>query len=115
MNVNYLRTFVHELRIESERLAKKKFQFQLAPSAISEQLTGFSHNSVSPFGLRSPIPVIVCSRCLSVTAPSKVIFLGGGDVHVKLALPVNDLIRGCNAMVGDISDLRDSDGIVDDS
>ena len=32
--------------------------------------------------------------------------LGGGEVHVKLSLPVADLIRGCGAAVGDISDLR---------
>eukprot|EP01036_Dinobryon_divergens_P027899 gene27899-36753_t len=104
INVNYLRTFIHELRSEQDRLSKKKFQFQLAPTAVSEALTGFGHNSVSPFGLKTPIPVIVCRRCAELSPPF--LMLGGGEVHVKLSLPVADLIRGCGAVVGDISDLR---------
>ena len=86
------------------RLSKKKFQFQLAPTAVSEALTGFGHNSVSPFGLKTPIPVIVCRRCAELSPPF--LMLGGGEVYVKLSLPVADLIRGCCAVVGDISDLR---------
>ena len=76
----------------------------MAPTAVSEALTGFGHNSVSPFGMKTKIPVIICRRCAELFPPF--VMLGGGEVHVKLAVPVDELIRGCGAVVGDISELR---------
>jgi len=102
--VNSLRTLVHELRKPEDRLSKKKFHFQLADDQASFELSGFGHNAISPIGLKRDIPIIVCNRILGLNPP--VIFLGGGEVDVKLALPVSDLVRGTAAIVGDITEER---------
>lgn len=102
--MNFLRTLVHELRKPEDRLSKKRFHFQLADDQASFELSGFGHNAISPIGLKLDIPIIICNRILSLNPP--IIFLGGGEVDVKLALPVKDLVLGTNAIVGDITEER---------
>lgn len=85
-------------------MSKKKFHFQLANDEDSLLLSGFGHNAISPVGLLQDIPVVICRRCLAVK--NGIIYLGGGKVDVKLAVPVVDLIRGTNAIVGDITEER---------
>eukprot|EP00388_Colpodella_angusta_P046183 GDKK01068504.1.p1 GENE.GDKK01068504.1~~GDKK01068504.1.p1 ORF type:complete len:238 (-),score=40.21 GDKK01068504.1:127-774(-) len=104
INVNSLRTLVHELRKPEDRLSKKKFHFQLADDQASFELSGFGHNAISPIGLKQDIPIIICNRILGLNPA--IIFLGGGEVDVKLALPVADLVRGTKAIVGDITEER---------
>lgn len=104
INVNFLRTLVHELRKPEDRLSKKRFHFQLADDQASFELSGFGHNAISPIGLKLDIPIIICNRILSLNPP--IIYLGGGEVDVKLALPVKDLVQGTNAIVGDITEER---------
>mmetsp|Transcript_28939 Transcript_28939/g.39754 ORF Transcript_28939/g.39754 Transcript_28939/m.39754 type:complete len:223 (+) Transcript_28939:21-689(+) len=107
INTNYLRTLVHEFREKSQRLSKKKFHFQLAPNEISEKLTGFGHNAICPFGLSTPMPIILCRRCTQVS-PSLLV-LGGGEIDMKLIIPLSDILRTERVIVGDISDLREID------
>lgn len=104
-----LRTLVHGLRKPEERLPKKKFHFQLASDQISFELTGFGHNAISPIGMKTAIPIIICRRCLELAQP--VIFLGGGKVDVKLSIPVKELIVTLDAIVGDITDVREDTNI----
>jgi prolyl-tRNA editing enzyme YbaK/EbsC (Cys-tRNA(Pro) deacylase) len=99
-----LRTLVHEFLPIDKRLAKKKFHFQLANDEDSLALSGFGHNAISPVGLLQNLPVIMCSRCAALNPP--IIFLGGGHVDVKLALPVQDLVAATNAIVGEITEER---------
>ena len=99
-----LRTLVHELRRPEDRLSKKKFHFQLANDIDSFELSGFGHNAISPIGLKVNIPIIICKRCVSMNPP--IIFLGGGDVDVKVALPISDLLSGTDAIVGEITEER---------
>ena len=104
INTLYLRNLIHELRPVEQRISKKKFHFQLASDEDNDRLSGFEHNAIAPFGLRQPIPMIICDHCVSCNEP--ILFLGGGKVDVKLALPTSDLIRATNAIVGHISDAR---------
>ena len=99
-----LRSFVHELLPPSERLAKKRYHFVLADPEISFLLTGFRHNAVSPIGMLVKVPVIICTRCVSVS-PS-FIYLGGGEEDLKLGISVHDLIQFTGAMVAQISEGR---------
>lgn len=99
-----LRTLVHELRKPEDRLSKKRFHFQLADDQVGFELSGFGHNAISPIGMKTDMPVIVCRRILEV--PNSIIFLGGGKVDVKLALPVADVISATKAFVGDITEDR---------
>lgn len=101
-----LRNLIHSLRKPEDRLSKKYFNFQLTSEEKSLELTGFGHNAISPFGLLGDkkIPIVICSRCLEVNPP--VIFLGGGEVDVKLSLPVSDLLQSVQPITGLITNLR---------
>jgi prolyl-tRNA editing enzyme YbaK/EbsC (Cys-tRNA(Pro) deacylase) len=99
-----LRTLVHELRKPEDRLSKKKFHFQLADDAASFELSGFGHNAICPIGMKCDIPLIICNRCKDVK--NGIIFLGGGKVDVKLAIPVDTLVTTMGAFTGDITEER---------
>lgn len=96
-----LRDLVHSLRAPDSRLPRKRFHFQLASQDVSNALGGFDHNAVSPFGLLTELPIVICSRCLDVRPPY--VFMGGGKVDVKLGISVSDFLRSTNAIVGKVS------------
>jgi prolyl-tRNA editing enzyme YbaK/EbsC (Cys-tRNA(Pro) deacylase) len=83
----------------------KKPNFQLAPEEKSVELTGFTHNGVCPIGLLKKIPIIVCESCLHLSPP--IIWMGGGEVDMKLGSPVVDFISAVGALVADVSEPRD--------
>lgn len=99
-----LRTVIHELRQPSDRLPKKRFHFNLADENLSYLLTGFGHNAISPIGSLVSIPTIICCRCTELR--SSYLFLGGGEVDLKLGIHVSDLIQATRAIVARISDAR---------
>jgi prolyl-tRNA editing enzyme YbaK/EbsC (Cys-tRNA(Pro) deacylase) len=49
---------------------------RIADENDSAKLTGFQHNAVSPFGLRSSIPIILAEAITKIKP--NFIFLGGG-------------------------------------
>lgn len=99
-----LKDFVMSLKPKSNRLPRKKFHFHLAPEKVNDGMTGFCHNAVCPFGLITPIPIIICKSCMLVS-PS-FLWMGGGEVDIKLGLPTHDFVRGTQAAIADISELR---------
>ena len=60
LDTELLRTLVRDLKPKEERLSKKKFNFQLADEKTSFELSGYSHNAVTPVGMRHPVPVCIC-------------------------------------------------------
>ncbi len=79
---------------------------RLAPEDISEQLTGYSHNGVSPFGLLdTTIPIIVCKSIIENVKP-KFIWMGGGHKDWKLGMAISEFVAALNAIVLDVSDPR---------
>ena len=103
-NAEKLKKFVFELPSLDKRLSKKKFNFRLAQESGSDRLTGFGKNGVCPFGMATDIQIILDKKCLTVSPP--VMFMGGGDVDLKLSVPVSDFIRSTNCKVADISEER---------
>ena len=97
---------IRNLRPEETRLARKRFNFQLANNG--EELTGFRHNAVCPFGIvnedKYQIPVFISKACLE--ASNAYIYMGGGAVDVKLGIPLNTFIKATNAGVADVSQAR---------
>eukprot|EP00644_Phytophthora_capsici_P016745 jgi/Phyca11/552378/estExt2_Genewise1Plus.C_PHYCAscaffold_470309 len=105
LDAEQLRRFVRDSIPEADRPSKKKFNFQHAPGEISEQLTGFGHNGVSTFGMKTAIPVIVAGAVAELK-PS-FLWLGGGAESVKLRISVQDLVKALGARVADgITSLR---------
>ncbi|KAF1779876.1 YbaK/aminoacyl-tRNA synthetase-associated domain [Phytophthora cactorum] len=66
---------------------------------VSEELTGFGHNGVSTFGMKTSIPVIVAGA-ITELRPS-FLWLGGGAESVKLRISVQDLVKALGARVAD--------------
>ncbi|KAK1942193.1 hypothetical protein P3T76_006515 [Phytophthora citrophthora] len=105
LDAEQLRRFVRDSIPEKDRPSKKKFNFQHAPGEVSEQLTGFGHNGVSTFGMKTAIPVIVAGAVAELK-PS-FLWLGGGAESVKLRISVQDLVKALGARVADgITSLR---------
>jgi hypothetical protein len=103
--INVLRS----LRPVHQRLDASKFDLRIASSQDNDFLTGYSHNSVTPFGLKeaNQVPVILSSAVV----PFRYIWMGGGATHVKLRVTVNELMRALpHVIVGDIS--RPRTGVV---
>ncbi len=45
-------------------LGTKAFNMRLCPADVSDRLTGFQHNAVSPIGIASrDMPIILSDRC----------------------------------------------------
>ncbi|ETP51871.1 hypothetical protein F442_03054 [Phytophthora nicotianae P10297] len=127
LDAEQLRRFVRESIPEADRPPKKKFNFQHAPGEVrrpccldgvvgystdtayffqaSEELTGFGHNGVSTFGMKTFIPVVVAGA-ITELKPS-FLWLGGGAESVKLRISVQDLVKALGARVADgITTLR---------
>ncbi len=50
------------------------------------------------------VPIVLCNRVAAVS-PS-FIYLGGGEVDVKLGLSLEDFKRLCDPIIGSVSDAR---------
>ena len=102
IDVDLLRAMIIKLRGEDNKLAKKHFNFMLAPESISEKLTGFIHNGVCPFGLRDQsIPILICKSVLELSPP--VVFVGGGHPQLKLCISTQDLSEAGKVFSSQIS------------
>jgi hypothetical protein len=44
------------------KVGKKWFNMRLCPEDVSDELSGFGHNGVSPVGLAAPLPIILSHR-----------------------------------------------------
>ncbi|GMI34566.1 hypothetical protein TrRE_jg13180 [Triparma retinervis] len=99
-----LASAVRALPPVSSRLNPTDFQFRVASEEDNDRLTGFKHNSVSPFGLKEDIPVVL-SRAV-VEEGVNFIWMGGGDVDLKLGMGVKEFVDGRGAFVLDVSDKR---------
>ena len=88
----------------STKLSKKKFHFALAPENISNKLTGYYHNAITPFGMLTNIPVVICSRLLAINPAY--IYVGGGEVDIKLGISIEELMNVFQPIIGRVSQLR---------
>ncbi|KAJ2795617.1 hypothetical protein H4R20_005819 [Coemansia guatemalensis] len=100
VNVSRMADYVRAL--DGNVVARRHFNFRLLDEQTARELTGFTKNSVSPVGMRQKIPLIVCAAIQRLQPP--VLWVGGGDVDFKLAMPVQALIDSTQNMVADISD-----------
>ncbi|KAJ2714003.1 hypothetical protein H4R19_001956 [Coemansia spiralis] len=87
--------------LDGNAVAKKHFNFRLANSDTTLELTGFGKNGVSPIGMLRPLPTILCAAVTGLSPP--ILWLGAGHVDFKLALPVQAFIDNTQCLVADIS------------
>lgn len=87
----------------NERIDPSKFDFRLASEEDNDRLTGYEHNSVSPFGLLDGAVPIVLAKSICGVEPA-FMWMGGGHVNVKLGMAVEEFVRGTGSIVIDISE-----------
>jgi prolyl-tRNA editing enzyme YbaK/EbsC (Cys-tRNA(Pro) deacylase) len=103
LDVKKLGTAVRALRRDVKtRLEESAFDFRIASEEDNREITGYEHNSVTPFGLLKPVPVFVSAAL----EPLKFFWMGGGHEHLKLGMAFSDFCRALSPIVADISQPR---------
>lgn len=77
------------------RLDDSKFDFRIATQDDNRAITGYEHNSVTPFGLLQPVPIVL-SSCLE---PLKFFWMGGGHELLKLGMAYSDFCHTLKPLV----------------
>lgn len=86
---------------------KKGFHFRVAGHEDAEKLTGFVHGAVSPFGLKTNIPIILDSRITQLTP--RYFYSGGGDVRTKVGCLTEEFIEKMNPIIAEVTIPRPQD------
>lgn len=100
---------VRGLRRLADRLDPSKFDFRVASEEDNARLTGFSHNAVTPFGMKENVPIILAKAIVDNDDMQPFIWMGGGHVHCKIGVSLHDFITSMSPYILDISDPRESD------
>jgi prolyl-tRNA editing enzyme YbaK/EbsC (Cys-tRNA(Pro) deacylase) len=95
---------LRDLRPKETRLSRRSVKFRLARSDVSDELTGFEHNAVTPFLCRTPIPVILAKAVAEL--PHGYFWIGGGEVTLKLGVGLDEFLANTRAFVLPCSDPR---------
>ncbi|XP_048433403.1 uncharacterized protein LOC103960613 [Pyrus x bretschneideri] len=88
-NAEAVKNFLYSLN--EGKIAKKKFNCQLAPEDTSIELTGFEHNAVTCVGMKTDIPVIL-DEAIEKLNPD-FFWLGGSEVDLKLGIRTSEFIN----------------------
>lgn len=101
-----MRLVAAEAGAASGAAARKNFNFRLAPEAASDALSGYSHNSVTPLGMRHRLPIVLSDR----VAALPFLWLGGGEIDVKWRVATAEFVRAFAPVIANITeDVGDAD------
>ena len=98
LDVKKLATAIRKLRPATERLDESQFDLRVASSEDNDRLTGYAHNSVTPFGLKEKVPIMLSAAIV----PHGYFWMGGGHIHLKLGMSVSDFLKVPNVQVMDL-------------
>jgi prolyl-tRNA editing enzyme YbaK/EbsC (Cys-tRNA(Pro) deacylase) len=110
LDVKKLANSLRKLRPVKERLDESQFDFRVASSEDNDRITGFSHNSVTPFGLKDTVLIVLPLEIISYGY----FWMGGGHVHLKLGMSVSDFQKLPNVQGMDVSVPRKTTGDVEE-
>jgi len=102
LDTKKLVTALRALRPVPDRLDESHFDIRIASEEDNAKITGYDNNAVVPFGLLSPVRIVLASTI----PPLKYFWMGGGHVHLKLRMAVKDFSAALNPIVADISQPR---------
>lgn len=77
-------------------------RLSLPSAGLALEVTGYRRGTITPFGSRTALPVIIDKRATQL-APSGPVALGSGDPGHALLVEPLDLVNGFDATVADIS------------
>ena len=81
------------------QLGKDNFSFHAASNG--EELTGYVHNGIVPFGMKTPMPIILCKRVADLKP--RFFWLGGGEVNVKCEVRTDEFCAALEPLITEIS------------
>lgn len=99
LDVKRLATSIRKLRPVAERLDESQFDLRVADPSDNDRITGYEFNSVTPFGLKEQVPIILSSAIV----PYSYFWMGGGHVHLKLGMSVSDFTKLPNVQIMECS------------
>jgi prolyl-tRNA editing enzyme YbaK/EbsC (Cys-tRNA(Pro) deacylase) len=99
LDVQKLTNAVRALRPPMQRLDESHYNLQLASEEDNTRITGYQHNSVTPFGLLQDVPIILSEDVM----PLRFIWMGGGALDLKLGCSTTEFIRALSPTVCSIS------------
>jgi prolyl-tRNA editing enzyme YbaK/EbsC (Cys-tRNA(Pro) deacylase) len=114
LDVKKLTATIRARRPVPTRYDVGRFDFRIASAEDNDRVTGYAHNSVTPFGLvtHGTVPVVLAQAIAEL--PQRFFWMGGGHVHLKLGVSVTDFQRALQPIVADISQERVGDTSVAD-
>lgn len=87
------------------------YDFRIAETDDNDRITGYKHNSVTPFGLLDPnVPIVLAAAIV----PLRFFWMGGGHVNLKLGMAVTDFRKALNPIVANISQPRSGVKVAED-
>ena len=95
-----------------ERLDASSFDFRVASAEDNYRLTGFVHNSVTPFGLLERVPIVLAAGIAKMSP--RFMWMGGGHVDLKLGMSVREFAKATGALVLDASEPRSSSAAIEE-
>eukprot|EP00158_Paraphelidium_tribonemae_P001529 Partr_v1_DN24516_c1_g1_i1_m19661 putative Pfam:YbaK len=98
LNTEKLAKYIRE-ELGPRNLGKKFFNMRIAPEEVSDALTGFAKNGVTPFAMHTDIPVIV-DKAITKLQPA-VLYLGAGHIDWKVVVSCEQAVACLNAAVAD--------------
>ena len=81
-------------------VSAKMVNMRLCPADVSQELTGFEHNAVSPVGCRTQLPMIMSDRILKLHPDW--FWLGAAQTDLKLGLSAASFVRAYQPTIADI-------------
>ncbi|GBG32631.1 Tyrosine--tRNA ligase, cytoplasmic [Hondaea fermentalgiana] len=90
---------IRNLVPEEDRPPKAKYSFRHATPEEADAICGFEHNAVAPLGLKAESEVtVIVAREVAELEPG-VIYLGGGEVDLKLQVNAQQFAKATGAFV----------------
>jgi prolyl-tRNA editing enzyme YbaK/EbsC (Cys-tRNA(Pro) deacylase) len=81
------------------KLSRKSFHFRHADESVAHELTGYGYNAITPFLMKTEIPVVL-SKSICELQP-KYFWMGGGEVELKIGMSVEEFISVAKPLVAD--------------
>jgi prolyl-tRNA editing enzyme YbaK/EbsC (Cys-tRNA(Pro) deacylase) len=72
---------------------------RLCPEDVSDALSGYQHNAVSPIGIATPLPVVLSHRIKDLVPDW--FWIGAGEVDLKVGMRVSEFIAHYQPLVLD--------------
>jgi prolyl-tRNA editing enzyme YbaK/EbsC (Cys-tRNA(Pro) deacylase) len=97
IHADKLKNYIHKLN--HGKFGKQYFNFRLCPGDLSDELSGYEHNAVSPIGIKTRLPIIISHEILKLQPDF--FWLGAGEVDLKVGISAGEFVERYGAMVVD--------------